>query len=485
MRPTALQITTLLLALPGWTGAATYVASPSGTAAAAGSSAASPTSLAKAFAAAAAGDSVVLLAGTYSIPYVAGAKNTLTLSAKGTQAAPISVAARGGRAVLDFSFPEDTYVQDSYGILASGAWWSFRGIDITRAGYQGVYVTGSHNTFVNCTFHDNRNSGMEINKGGEYTTVIDCDSYRNYDPKKTGTMSDGFASKQLQGPGNTFHGCRAWENSDDGWDTYQSTQPVVLDSCWTWGNGYYKGKAVGNGNGFKLGGDDSLERNVARRCVSFQNLARGFDQNSNVGGITLIGCTSYKNGTQNFSFAGTLASGEKNTFTNNLSYLPGSADQITNATSTTNSWNLSVTVSAADFASLDTVVAHAARDADGHLPHTNFLALVAGSDLIDVGTSTGGLPYLGKAPDLGAIEYSATTSLSSREVVAPKFTARWSQGVVHLSGDLEGGLVEVWAANGCRVAPRAVTAHALDLGAVPSGVYRVRAGSRSASFLVP
>lgn len=391
--------------------ARTLHVAPEGTSSGSGATSSSPLDLATATKGAKAGDTLLLASGTYSIAYAAGAKNTITLAAKGTEASPIVMRTASGRAVVDFGFPEGTYIQDSYGFLLSGSWWTFERIDITRAGYQGAYVTGAHNTFDDCSFHDNRNSGLEINKGGSYTLVRNCDSYRNYDPKKTGTMSDGYAVKQLMGPGNRLVGCRAWDNSDDGYDTFASPMAVTLDSCWAFRNGWYKGKAVGNGQGFKVGGDDSLQNNVLRNCVSFHNLARGFDQNNNVGGVTLLNCVAWKNGAQNYSFGGTLASGQKNTFKNNASLAPGSADVLANATQATNSWSGGFTVTTADFQSLDTTLATIARNADGSLPATKFLRLASGSDLIDGGTDVG-LRYSGSKPDLGAFEYASSTGAS-------------------------------------------------------------------------
>lgn len=388
--------------------ARTLFVAPSGTSSGTGGSASSPLDFPTAAKGAKAGDTLSLASGTYAIPYAAGVKNTITLSAKGTEASPIVVRCPSGRAVIDFGFPEEAWVQDSYGFLLSGSWWTFERIEITRAGYQGVYVTGAHNTFDNCSFHDNRNSGIEVNKGGSYTLLRNCDSYRNYDPKKTGTMSDGFAVKQQMGPGNRLVGCRAWENSDDGYDTFASPMAVIFDSCWAFRNGWYKGKAVGNGQGFKVGGDDSLQNNILRNCVSFHNLARGFDQNNNVGGVTILNCVSWKNGGQNFIFNGALASGQKNVLRNNISFAGGTADAITNATQSTNSWSGGFTVSTADFQSLDTTLATVGRNPDGSVPATKLLRLVAGSDLVDAGADAG-LRYFGPKPDLGAFEHSAST----------------------------------------------------------------------------
>jgi len=415
--------------------ATTYWAAPTGKAGNAGTQAA-PYDVVTAIKKLAAGDSLLLEKGTYSIPYTSGAKNSLVCAVKATQAAPIVVRSPTGRAIFDFGFPEDTYVQDSYGISLTGSYWTFERIDVTRAGYQGTYVTGDHNTYDNCRFYNNRNSGVEVNKGGSNTLLHNVDSYDNYDPKKTGSMSDGFAIKQTMGAGNKLVGCRAWGNSDDAYDTFDSPEFVTLDSCWAATSGWYHGNpndsrsnTTMNGNGFKIGGLAQIQRNVLRHCVAFGNKARGFDQNSNTGGITIINSTSYKNGTQNYSFAATLASGEKNVFTNNISLSPGSADQITNATSTTNTWN-SLAAAASDFQSTDVSIALPARNDDGSIPATAFLRLKAGSKLIDAGSKTGAL-YSGSAPDLGAFETGITSSIAAKPLATE--SVRWNRGTLALA----------------------------------------------------
>jgi hypothetical protein len=444
-----------LIALISSPRAATYWTAPTGKSANAGTSAA-PYDLATGLKKLVAGDSLLLEKGTYAITYTEDAKNTLVCAAKGTQAAPIVVRCPTGRAVFDFGFPEDAWVQDSYGISLTGSWWTFERIDVTRAGYQGTYVTGSHNTFDNCSFHHNRNSGVEVNKGGEYTLLRNVDAYDNYDPKKEGSMADGFAIKQTMGPGNQLVGCRAWGNSDDAYDTYDSPEFVVFDSCWAATSGWYHGdpedsrsNADQNGNGFKVGGLSQVQRNILRHCVAFGNKARGFDQNNNTGGVTLINCTSYKNGTQNFAFSGSLATDEKNVFTNNISLTPGSSDGFANATSTTNSWN-DLAVTASDFQSVDTSLALPARNDDGSIPATAFLRLKSDSKRIDAGTIVSGMVYAGKAPDLGAFETGATTGAVCRRIATE--SVAWSRGVAtvrlaDVAGPVELRLVDVAGRN--------------------------------------
>lgn len=349
------------------------------------------------------GDTLLLQPGKYTVPYQAGTKNTVVLSQLGNADQRIRIIAQGGRAEFDFSFPEQAWVQDSYGFLVSGSYWSMCRVDVTRAGYQGVYVTGQHNSFEDCAFHDNRNTGLEINKGGAYTSVINCDSYRNYDPKKLGGMADGFGPKETQGPGNRFYGCRAWENSDDGYDAYESPETVVFERSYAFRNGVdvwgYDGYA-GNGNGFKVGGASRQANHRLTQCAAFANRAKGFDQNNNSGGLTIYNSTAFGNGT-NFGLSGALNAGQRHDLRNNVSL--GAPGSIANALEQNNSWSLGLTITPDDFEDLDFTHGEAPRAADGSLPEDGFMRLAPGSALIDAGVDVG-LPYEGEAPDLGAFE---------------------------------------------------------------------------------
>lgn len=85
----------------------------------------------------------------------------------------------------------------------------------------------------------------------------------------------------------------------------------------------------------------------------------------------------------------------------------GAVQVHTAADETFNLWQLPVTVTDADFESVDPTVAQGARNPDGSLPTSNFLHIITGSDLIDKGTNVG-LPFEGTAPDLGAYESGGT-----------------------------------------------------------------------------
>lgn len=240
-------------------------------------------------------------------------------------------------------------------------------------------------------------------------TYINCDSHHNYDSRSVdhGDNGDGFNSA---GPGNgstriTYIGCRAWSNSDDGWDAIATQGTRDYKNCWAYANGY----DLGNGEGFKLGNAVTTTQTILKtlnNCVAFDNADAGFNNNGDPqSAYRLWNCTALRNGAYGFEFG--YGSGEVNTFRNNISYLnSGGAIRYfgANTNNTNNSWNSGYTVTNADFISLDTTGMSGARAADGSLPITSFTRLVAGSDLVNTGINVG-LPFCGSAPDLGAFEY--------------------------------------------------------------------------------
>ena len=93
-----------------------------------------------------------------------------------------------------------------------------------------------------------------------FNRIINCDAYYNTDPGHGN--ADGFAVKISHGTGNYFYGCRAWRNSDDGWDQFIKKEggfpddvTTTLEYCWAFENGILENGTLskGNGNGFKMG----------------------------------------------------------------------------------------------------------------------------------------------------------------------------------------------------------------------------------------
>ena len=306
----------------------------------------------------------------------------------------------------------DSTGNSSDGIGVSGMFYHLKGLVVTKAGHNGINISGHSNTVEYCTVHDNGNTGLHITGGTggttfpSYNLILNCDAYRNYDPP-IGGNADGFSAKWDLGPGNVFRGCRAWENSDDGWDLWMGNGSVLIEDCWAFRHGInYWGDPQfdGNGNGFKLGGNYIACPHRLLHSIAFKNAANGVDQNNNIAGQTLDQNTAWANGARNFSMNhGTNTT--PHVVRNNLSIAGTSGDSFTSGTlATSNSWQvISPPPTANDVQSVDETVAVAPRQADGSLPVWPFLRPVPGGRLIDKGVNIGE-PYAGAAPDLGAFE---------------------------------------------------------------------------------
>jgi len=310
------------------------------------------------------------------------------------------------------------------GINLGGSYWHIKGLDIVRAGDNGMRITGSNNAVEFCSFAGNMDTGLQLDNGASNNRIINCDSFDNSDPAQGN--ADGFAPKLSVGTGNYFYGCRSWQNSDDGWDGYlrgANGVTTTLENCWCFLNGYLSNgsPSTGNGNGFKMGGSDlkDLEHNmILRNCLAFDNRVKGFDQNNNKGSMTLLNCTAYRNGT-NYSITQALDSGRTLTVMNcvalgSYGFLGAFAVQATN------SWMSPFVVSTADFVSIDTAGVRAPRKPDGSLPDVPYMHLAPGSDLINAGTDVG-ISYNGSAPDLGAFETEEPVAVSTTPAAAAEF----------------------------------------------------------------
>jgi hypothetical protein len=257
--------------------------------------------------------------------------------------------------------------------------------------------------------------------------VLNCDAYRNHDYTSEdgrGGNVDGFGFHVPKGSvGNVFRGCRAWFNSDDGFDFISSAEPVTVENCWAFYNGYSPDfKGLADGNGFKAGGyarspasriPAVVPRNILRNCVAVRNKASGFYANHHLGGNDWIHNTAYRNG-HNFNLLNRDREdvnldlpGFDHLMRNNLGYK--GRREVTNLDESkcdvaSNYFNLPVKIDDSDFLSLDEADLIKPREQSGDLPKTLFLRLAPGSDLIDRGVDAG-LPFVGDKPDLGAFEF--------------------------------------------------------------------------------
>jgi hypothetical protein len=356
------------------------------------------------------GNLIYVRGGTYNL------SAQVNLSRSGTPTQPIRVRAYPGESPI-FNFAAEP--TGKHGINISGNWWQLCGFEIHHASHNGVLINGSSNVVERCVIHDSGDTGLHITASGSALAssnlVLNCDSYRNYDPP-IGGNADGFTAKFTVGPYNVFRGCRSWNNSDDGWDFWMATNAIIVDGCITFSNGFNIFDAAtntqfnGDGNGFKMGGNYQPGAHHYLNCVSFGNKANGFDQNNNTAGLTVDNCTAWKNGSKNFNLNHDSTNAPMfgvHLARNNLSIAGGSSDSFRSGSLlTNNSWQvLSPAASAADVISTDPSLILSSRREDGAPPEIPFLRPVPTGRLIDAGIDSG-QPFIGAAPDLGAYETS-------------------------------------------------------------------------------
>jgi hypothetical protein len=213
------------------------------------------------------------------------------------------------RPIFDFSGQERLSCganQDNMGGLTVNAHYvTIRNIVVTGANDNCILVQGTEALIENVLTHGCADTGIQISSGGEYdltgtnNTILNCDSHSNYDVQCGGENADGFAIKEGSGEGNEFIGCRAWNNTDDGFDFYAWTDPVRLENSWAFDQCRTNEDDGSDCNGFKLGGDDIDTTHQLVDLIAVGNsrgTGNGFTENSNGASLTCSGtCASWDN----------------------------------------------------------------------------------------------------------------------------------------------------------------------------------------------
>lgn len=361
-----------------------------------------------------------------------------------------------------FNYPGETPILDAIGHRNTFDATAFDVRYSTYIKFRGLTVRNEHqNTYghwiASMQFYQNGNLYLDritCHSGGGYGIWIsgfdtvyltNCDSYGHADTlaDDPGNRADGFtlaSGTAFPEPSNIVYmsGCRAWNNSDDGFEISPPCQQDIHDN-WAWNNGhldygagtafkythgylkttskrrtYNNIAAFNKGVGFieqnlfeeSWGPVMEYYNNTAYKCkMGFGSSFGTYDCDIGYGNVIYKNNIVYNsrwNYYETYLAACTYddchwpcyASGDHNTWT----IVENSPFWVSNN---------NYTVTDTDFILLDSALAvtqlSATRQSDGSLPEITFLKLADTSDFVDKGIDVG-LGYNGTAPDLGAWE---------------------------------------------------------------------------------
>lgn len=256
------------------------------------------------------------------------------------------------------------------------------GFDLSPRCRYGMLINCSATDGADVGFICSDEYGSPTGEAASFNQFIGCTSSFNFDFDSglfgglPGSSADGFED---EGVGNCFIECKAYANSDDGFDLFR-TSMGSLYHCTAFYSGRtepaYQGArnrtaekalvrnpaAQGDGNNFKMGPGNGIRtdtvvdggaKSKAVGCLSAYARSMGFTSNQGME-MTLIHCTGIGNLNRNF-FSDVSSYGRETILVQNcLSYGGGTIDTLYgNAIQNSNSWNLGVSVGTGDFVSLD------------------------------------------------------------------------------------------------------------------------------------
>jgi hypothetical protein len=367
----------------------------------------------------------------------------------------------GETPILDCS--NVTGTGNNYGIMANDvSYVHFRGLTVRnvkqRSSSDAAYgwiISGDHITLEYCVAHNN--GGMGFNSLGHEIYYLNCDAYNNCDSLSSalpGNDGVGFTNKDLTNVDGSIYykNCRAWKNGDQGFSAI-SVGYLEFEGCWSFNNGLYQGE----GHGFKMGAVGlegsqppfgPLKRKYINNIAAF-NRANGWTTNDNTSYLArtmhIFNNIAYHNGYPGgyagvsygfiiYNTASVDAEELARIYRNNISYHNEDGATLIPAgslyTHSNNTWDLAVTVSDADFVSIDSTGLTASRGEGGSLPNINFLKLAEGSDLIDAGIDVG-LPYAGTAPDLGFHESDGPALSDATDIITFTFPSQTGSATIN------------------------------------------------------
>ena len=145
----------------------------------------------------------------------------------------------GSYPVIDFKKARDAG-STARGFTISGSNLYMKNLVIQNAGDNGIWVSGAKNQLDHLITRYNNDSGIQLSDNADSNYLHHCYSYRNVDVATYGANADGFAPK-LGATNTIFEYCYSWDNSDDGWDSYDkegdNSASVTYKNSACWNNG--------------------------------------------------------------------------------------------------------------------------------------------------------------------------------------------------------------------------------------------------------
>lgn len=336
---------------------------------------------------------------------------------------------KGERPVFDFSAVKaEGHRISAFALMAD--WIHLRNLDIVGVPVRLTGHTqsecvsargGSHCIVENVAMHD----GMAIGYyqvAGSHNLVLNCDAYNNYDDYSEGEYGGnvdgfGFHLQSADEVGNRIVGCRAWRNSDDGFDLINCATAIEIENCIAFYNGYRPTKdatdtsvliSAGDGNGFKCGGfgmkRSGINRDIKiipshtiKGCLAYNNKANGFYSNHHLAGNIWLFNSAMAN-KSNYEMRNRKSVGEVidvpgygHTLRGNVSLQPRTEDlswcDVSSCTIADNTFGTqtNINITSDMFVTTDPKTLFVKRNADGSLPSIEFMQAKPDSGIADKG----------------------------------------------------------------------------------------------------
>lgn len=321
-----------------------FVSSSSGNDSNAGTSVGLPfKTISKAISSAASGDTIIVRGGTYTTSSAIEInKSNLKVWNYGTE-----------RPIIDRGMGGTTTGTGTYAVNMTASGIHLKGFEIkgvpdrkTSGGVSdespfAITVNGINSKVEDIVLHSGDTGDIRLTAASG-TIIMDCVSIGNTGGGGGTNRPDGISiSKGTKSNGVKIVRCLVANSGDDGIDMYGATNSETIDCvAIAIGRSPVNGSSLGDGNGFKAGGDTGSGPNIVRGSIAVHCAQQGIAHNG-----TPTAGSQYLNNTSAYNAYGFLNDDGStvSTVTNNIVLYNSSYNESSAGTRTYNTWNLSIT----------------------------------------------------------------------------------------------------------------------------------------------